>query len=336
MDDNTSIDRIAIGPSSARPVHRVALAVVTLLAVTGAAWSLASADDPPHRAAASSHDASPSTEPTPEQARSSRHGAVVTWGQYGLIVVKGRLAHTPGKTAEFPNLQFSPDGTQLYYASTAGHMIALDHAHGTERDLGPCAGDPCIAAVSPDGSHIAYSVDRSLVVRSSAGHELTIDLPGVTLFGPAWSPQGDRLALAADDGLRVVDRGGSNLRTLVATKNRQTEFQMPAWSPDGRSIAYVVRRPARTRDGGTTRFRFSVVTVDAATGAVRTLVTTGSCYYCAGQFAVGVAWSPNGRWVGFVVPGRQGVNKVPAHGGPVRTVRTVSKVLARSILVWQP
>ena len=337
MDDNTSADRIAIGPPSESPTSRVRIAALALLLVAGAAtWSLTNGGDPPQPAAAPSDNVLRSTEPTqrstPEPAQSSRQGAMVTWGVHGLAVVKGRLAHTPREMAELPNLQFSPDGTQLYYASATSHLVALDHETGTEEDLGRCPGDRCVAAVSPDASRIAYAVGGSLVVRGRAGLELTVALPEATLYGPTWSPQGDRVGIAADDGLRVVDADGAHLRTLLATKGPQTEFQTPAWSPDGRSIAYVVSQPARTRDGGLTRSRFSVVTVDAATGAARTLVTTGSCY-CSGQYAIGVAWSPNGRRVGFVVPGRLGVHTVPATGGPVTTV---SKVLARSILAWQP
>ena len=333
MDDTTATDRIDIGSSSARPVPRVALAALALLAVAGATWSLVGADDSPQPAATPpSQQPSPSDEPSPEPARSSRQGAMVTWGLHGLAVVKGRLAHVPNEMAEFPNLQFSPDGTQLYYASATSHLVALDHATGTEQDLGRCPGDRCVAAVAPDASRIAYAVGGSLVVRGKAGLQHTVALPEATLYGPTWSPQGDRIALAADDGLRVVDADGAHLRTLLETLDPQTEFQTPAWSPDGRSIAYVVSRPAATQDGTLARSRFSVVTVDAATGAARTLVTTGSCY-CSGQYAIGVAWSPNGRLVGFVVPGRLGVHTVPATGGPVSTV---SKGLARSMLAWQP
>ena len=86
-----------------------------------------------------------------------------------------------------------------------------------------------------------------------------------------------------------------------------------------RTIHRLRRQPylPLPEDGSLARSRFSVVTVDAATGAARTLVTTGSCY-CSGQYAIGVAWSPNGRRVGFVVPGRLGVHTVPATGGPVK------------------
>ena len=81
---------------------------------------------------------------------------------------------------------------------------------------------------------------------------------------PAWSPTGDRLAVAAPDGLWVLSADLAVTRHLVDTRHRETpanEFarrtiSRPQWAPDATRLAFLAS------NGGTSW----VEVIDARTG----------------------------------------------------------------------
>ncbi len=101
---------------------------------------------------------------------------------------------------------FSPDGTQIAYMDGGG-----DHSHS-------------VWLVNADGSDPHMIVQNQ--VTSEVGH----------VFGLAWSPTGDRIAL----GLRMLPAAGiytfapdgSGFMPLIR------DAIVPSWSPDGSQIAY--------------------------------------------------------------------------------------------------
>jgi TolB protein len=172
---------------------------------------------------------------------------------------------------------------------------------------------------------------------------------------PAWSPDGRRIAFAADDSdtfrdLYVINAEGSGLRRL--TRHRVDAVE-PVWSPDGRSIAadeyydgtyaiWVVNANGGGERRVTPGWRFTgptwsrdsrlIAFTHIDTGAVyvanrdgsarRVLVrTTNAC--C-------VAWSPDGRLIAFI--SGDGMEMVNADGSGRR-------MLAPSLggwIVWSP
>jgi hypothetical protein len=100
---------------------------------------------------------------------------------------------------------FSPDGTQIAYMDGSG-----DHTHS-------------VWVVNADGSHPHMIVKNEVM---SEGH----------VFGLAWSPTGDRIALGLRRlpaaGIYTFAPDGSGFRRLIP------DAIAPSWSPDGSQIAY--------------------------------------------------------------------------------------------------
>ncbi len=91
----------------------------------------------------------------------------------------------------------------------------------------------------------------------------------------SWSPDGDRIAYAGDDGIYVMDADGSNKRRLMPGP-----WTQPVWSPDGRKIAY---------DDG----YFEIFVVDAADGRATRLTHRR-------QPERAPTWSPDGKRIAFL------------------------------------
>lgn len=124
------------------------------------------------------------------------------------------------------------------------------------------------AAVSPSGAHLAYGVTtparhpddvltlasglpvmmhgvRLHVVRLDSGRDLALGHDGASSFGPAWSPDGRKLAYYSDQGGRLrlwildVATGDAHPAADVRIKvyHYGTPLVMPpTWSPDGQSV----------------------------------------------------------------------------------------------------
>jgi len=149
---------------------------------------------------------------------------------------------------------------------------------------------------SPDKSRLAYTAFE----RASASSEVTrtavhlyslvmnrrIAFPylGGTTTTPAWSPDGQELALSSsrtgDHEIYVVASDGGRLRRLTYSAGVDIS---PAWNPvTGKQIAFVSDR------GGSPQ----IYLMDADGANVERL-TTGEGY------AVSPAWSPNGQMIAF-------------------------------------
>lgn len=132
--------------------------------------------------------------------------------------------------------------------------------------------------------------------------------------GPAWSPDGSRIAWTANRAGRlaiwVMSSDGSHKRLLT----QGASDALPAWSPDGRRIAFV----------------------DVATGALEVMGAGGRASRRIAPkraFAVTAppAWSPDGRWI--AIAGADGaLYAVSAHG---RLQRRLTPPRPRTI-AWRP
>lgn len=130
-----------------------------------------------------------------------------------------------------------------------------------------------------------------LNVYDTATGEVT-DLSVATEFqsDPAWSPDGGHLAYEARaDGIYVIGADGSD-HHLVAAGDALDAVTSPTWSPRGDEIAFV-RGGADPIESG-----WAEIWVVGVDGSGQRLLTNTR------EQAVGsLAWSPDGRWIAFVV-----------------------------------
>jgi hypothetical protein len=105
--------------------------------------------------------------------------------------------------------------------------------------------------------------------------------PSSTPWAPAWSPDGDQIAVALDGSIWVVDVADGAARELTSDSRYHS---MPAWSPDGEWIVY-------TSEDGTATMELHAVRV--STGATRRLTDDAFLY-------TDPAFSPDGNLLAYV------------------------------------
>ncbi len=147
------------------------------------------------------------------------------------------------------------------------------------------------------------NVRRGVRVTRQTGQVLT----------PTASPGGNEVAFLSDSGghanLWVIDTSTGGLRQITHERDPKVAVGVPMWSPDGHAVAFVSSR-------GNQGLTFGVWLVDSDGSNLRNLANPG----------LGVAWSPDGRWLYYSTWSGTGANdvalkKVPVGGGPPVTVR---------------
>jgi TolB protein len=157
------------------------------------------------------------------------------------------------------------------------------------------------AAISPDGSRVAFvrpfESSEQIYVTAHGGTTATrLTGPGkgrgcaCGASGPAWAPDGERLAFTGTDqagkpGIYTLNVSTGKL-SLVARSHWNAA---PTWSPDGRMMAFV--RGIHDLQ--------SLWIVNVATGSLSHVSTLP---------ALNPAWSPDGRTIAFSRPGTLGLD----------------------------
>jgi Tol biopolymer transport system component len=150
----------------------------------------------------------------------------------------------------------------------------------------------------------ADNVHRAVRVTRQTGEVLT----------PTASPDDKEVAFLSDSGghanLWVVSTESGARRQITDERSPKVAIGVPVWSPDGNTIAFV---SSRDNQGLT----FGVWLVDSDGSNLRNVANPG----------LGVAWSPDGRWLYYSTWSGTGakdvvLKKVPIDGGPAVTVRT--------------
>jgi Tol biopolymer transport system component len=167
---------------------------------------------------------------------------------------------------------------------------------------------------SPDARRLTFYRSIGIFTVMADGSDLRpVELPREFAHGvyPAWSPTGDRLAVATDAHYCVVDVSASPAKVLYSepTPPGSTGFLPHSWSPDGRRVAGTNRRNVN---------RDRIYIRDALSGPAR-LVTE------AGKSPI---WLPDSRRLIYSSP--TGIRLIDVDS----TVHREVLPLPRSELLW--
>jgi eukaryotic-like serine/threonine-protein kinase len=184
------------------------------------------------------------------------------------------------------NFAVSETGTLVYVAG--GFERSLVHVDRGGRET-PIAVEPRgyrFPRVSPDGSHIAVTVDPRpsdiwiVDLRRETAARFTTEGHNI---GTGWSPNGSQLSFSHNDGQHVVrwPEGGPLRR--VGERPAPLGQYGPSWTPDGRIFVFE-NRPETGRD---------LVVLRLEDGTAEDFLATR-----ADEWAPSV--SPDGRWVAYV------------------------------------
>lgn len=166
---------------------------------------------------------------TPDCATSSRRATSLFPVLFLALAVSGCGGGSEGPMSTPPPESGPPGRIVFTFLPTSDFSeseIGLIDPDGTDRvqltNDGAANGN---AALSPDGTRIAYSKDGVIHIMSSDGSG---DQPLQPGNFPEFAPNGQRIVYVANGEIRAMDLDGSDVETLRAGGD------MPDWSSDGR------------------------------------------------------------------------------------------------------
>lgn len=154
---------------------------------------------------------------------------------------------------------FSKDGKNIFLTLSQGgtpdiFKMTLDGELVSKLTNGPRGAMNVEPSVSPDGSKIAFSSDRSgqtmiHIMGADGSNPKRVTFAGKFNASPSWAPDGSRIAFAgwAEDHFDIFtmkDDGTDMVRITSAKKanGKWAQNEDPVFSPDGRFLMYTSNR----------------------------------------------------------------------------------------------
>ena len=176
----------------------------------------------------------------------------------------------PGAIVGFFGLEFSPDGSSIYYTikaqdHPAGTMFQIPVLGGTPRPV--LSGADSGPSFAPDGRRLTYlrgshpaPGSSAVMIANADGSDakalIAVKAPDMFTPGffasPSWSPDGSRIAAAVRNNVTRDAR----LMTIAAADGTATDFPeryadatFTKWLPDGSGFLFVARMTGTTSVG---------------------------------------------------------------------------------------
>jgi len=234
---------------------------------------------------------------------SRRPVRLATADKDGRVIVREGGNDAPIRVIEIPGMDFvavsiSPDGKFVAAAALQKKKVLIWEV-GSEREKNYLTIDDAMAtalAFSPDGSRLALAVGETETVGLldiKAKHIekklLQCLIPHKATWGLAWSPKGQYLAAASDDGT-VHTWDATSGKKFPILQGHQGDVKGVAWSPTGERLATA------SLDGTVWLWQFP------PSGSSPTVLKGHS------SGVRGIAWSPDGQWL--VTAGLDGTTRL--------------------------
>ena len=250
--------------------------------------------------------------------------------------------------------QWTPDGNHMLLPSERGIYSITSADSSPPRRVVQLDGGASWLSISPSGLRIAYVTTRDYqrlpyytessnldgTDRRQITEKALEGAHGLSEAAPAWSPDGQHIALARfrrgaleGRGIYIMDADGSNQRRVYSFRPDLPDRASvegyrwgPVWSPDGRELAFVVWEKISSSERRDVLYRVRVNDL----AATQVYVTRpGTIVHSDRLFRMDSiisppSWSPNGNRLAFIRRNLDSIREKGLKAGTEIKLHTIS------------